>query len=518
MPLSFVGQRASQIFTDTASMTATVSGATPGNLLVFGCAFKVSSRIPLTDNTGNWTRVLEAAGGGGITNTVLWYRVASGTAADNVDFTFAGDGQTAMAIVNEYSGIQVPVVLTGTPGITSGQNAGTVGIGHSITPDDADPSAIFTLADINDTGTFASTYPLFTIGGPYTKDGAASVEWGAGWDQVWPTAAQLGSAEVAAASPSIGTWQGDGTATQWQAAGAFGVKLAVTGPPPGAEMAADISSAATVSATLQPVGALNAAISAAATVLAALSPTRGLSAAIAGAASVSATLQRVALMAASLTASATVSATLTANPAQPSAELEASVAGSSSVVATLLLPGGLAGALPGTSSIDGTLSPTRGLSAAIVGSSTITGTISGIPNLETSVAGQATLTGTLSGQLGLAGILSGTSTATLEPPNTFKPRFSMTKDLSPLFQLEEFAFDCTLLPDIEFRAILTDFYSEAIGGTINIAGTDPYLIAEHDDIPQVREGDQIQIGDWTWTVRQVEPSNTGIVRVKLEEN
>ena len=235
-----------------------------------------------------------------------------------------------------------------------------------------------------------------------------------------------------------------------------------------------------------------------------------------GAATVTPKLSGVASLSAGVAGDATLAGTLTDFPVVPGEEMQAAVTGTADVSGTLLLPGGLGGSLPGAATLDGTLQPFPRFFASVSGDAQLTGTLTESFGLAASVAGTATLEGSLSTALSLQGILAGSSTAILEAPSTFSPRFEMTKDLSPLFQLNEFAFETTWNDNVTFQAILTDFYGEIIGGTVNLAGTDPIMIAEHSDIAQVKEGDSIKIQDFEWVVREVQPSNTGLVRLTLE--
>lgn len=92
----------------------------------------------------------------------------------------------------------------------------------------------------------------------------------------------------------------------------------------------------------------------------------------------------------------------------------------------------------------------------------------------------------------------------------------ITNDLDPFFQEGEFAQTATYNGITEIMVILTDFDNPMIGGTVGLAGHEPFFICQLADIPDVEEGDTLAIGINTWIVREVMPDNTGIVRLKVE--
>jgi hypothetical protein len=63
-----------------------------------------------------------------------------------------------------------------------------------------------------------------------------------------------------------------------------------------------------------------------------------------------------------------------------------------------------------------------------------------------------------------------------------------TADLSPFFQAGELSHTALLNGVTEFDAIYQDFYSEIIGGTVNLSSTDPGMIAQQSQVPDITEG------------------------------
>jgi hypothetical protein len=89
-------------------------------------------------------------------------------------------------------------------------------------------------------------------------------------------------------------------------------------------------------------------------------------------------------------------------------------------------------------------------------------------------------------------------------------------DLTPFFNNDELSHDAILNGAIPFKTIVTDWYDPIVGGTVGMGATDPLLIAQHDDIPDVQDGDTVVIAAYSYTIREVQPDNTGIVRLKCE--
>lgn len=494
MPVAFVTQHLQQSY-NVVRPTATISGAIPNNLLVLWCASRITGNGPATDNTGQWTEYAFDTYGGGYIQAFA--RVATGNANDNIDLSFSSNNNENVVAVNEYSGVQIPLITNGTVAFNSGSGTPSVGIGATFTPGAASATALFSVFQSANIGNFASETG-FSIDSGFTIVGTPPRQSNGSWAG-WKHGAHSAFGRSESTSPVTPTWTGDGSGTQERSTNVFSFLETSTGPPPGEDMLASISAAASAIATLFRVALMGASISAGAATAGTLE-----------------TFPAGADMAASVAGSAAVSATLEDFPVQPGADMEAAVAGDASVLATLLVSGGLGGSLTAEATLDGTLSPALGFAAFIEAASTATGALSGVADLQAQVSGDAQATGTLTTAQGLAASIIARAFAILEAPSQFKPRFAMTLDLSPLFEETEFSFETIWNDTVTFTAILTDFYAESIGGGVNIAGTDPILIAEHDNIPQVREGDSIKIEDWEWVVREVMPSNTGIVRLKLE--
>lgn len=122
----------------TTTGTVTVSGATANNLLVASLAIRADPNgSAITDDTGNWTKTQENLVPGA--SGAVFYRIASGTSADNFDASWTDAREYALNIC-EYSG-----TATSTPLNTSSEYAtySTVDVsaGTPIGPVTATPSS-----------------------------------------------------------------------------------------------------------------------------------------------------------------------------------------------------------------------------------------------------------------------------------------------------------------------------------------------------------------------------------------
>lgn len=82
--------------------TVTVSGATADRLLVAKLGIKSGSITSISDDTGNWTKVHDNVGSNA--NGAMFYRIASGTSADDFDASWVGGSREWALVIDEYSG------------------------------------------------------------------------------------------------------------------------------------------------------------------------------------------------------------------------------------------------------------------------------------------------------------------------------------------------------------------------------------------------------------------------------
>ena len=69
----------------------------------------------------------------------------------------------------------------------------------------------------------------------------------------------------------------------------------------------------------------------------------------------------------------------------------------------------------------------------------------------------------------------------------------------------------------EFLGILTEFYNPIELGFSDITGTQPLFICKTIDVAAAADGSIIILGGETYTVREVQPDNTGITRLRVEK-
>jgi hypothetical protein len=484
MPYSFVAQRAGGDNT-TGNSALTVTGATANNVLI--CAiFNNQAASPIVDETGNWTEL--AQGGPGNGRTGLWARVATGDSNDDTNFSPAGRWVSA---VYEYSGLDNSVLLSGNGSTANEWADGGVGISNEHTPGDTDPVAIFTSLEVTGVGRWATQDSDFAISDGYTKrighyPGFDTGAWGI-------MIADKGAATI---NSQPYTWTGNsGTATNVTIADAA---LKEISGGVGASLSGVLAGLSSVVAGLFAVAAMAGSLDGASTVTGSLQPSNYVSGTLAGSSTITADLEP-ASTGASLDGTLPGTSTITGDlDAYPSADIAGTLPGSSSITGSIVVGNGLFGSLAGTSAAGGDLEifPVIGLAGSMEGTSAITGNLSGT----------AALAGTLDGQAYVFGTLA----------SNRPPRIPIAMNLEPFFNNNEFSHDALHNGATLFKVIVTDWYDPVIGGTVGMGTTDPMLIAQHDDIPDVADGDTISIDGYSYTVREVRPDNTGIVRLKCE--
>lgn len=158
------------------------------------------------------------------------------------------------------------------------------------------------------------------------------------------------------------------------------------------------------------------------------------------------------------------------------------------------------------------------LAGNLVGIATLSGALSLGLQLQGQLDGVAILTGQLSGQQQLVGDLVGTSALTgrIEGETEALPRIPATADICTIFTAGELAQSATYNGVLPITVIYSEFYSEIFGGNANMIGTDPFMYACYEDIPDVQDGDTIQVNTGLWEVREVQRGNAGVVRLKCE--
>lgn len=237
-----------------------------------------------------------------------------------------------------------------------------------------------------------------------------------------------------------------------------------------------------------------------------------------GSASVLFTLSTVAALSAVLAGGSSLQADLSTPAAGE--ELSALLAGTSTITADLAVGDGLQAAIIGGSTLAADLSVfhVEQLSANLAGTSSLAADLSAFPSeaLNAVLAGGSTLAAALSTRAGLQAVLDGYSLLQAALASNVPPRIPITMDLSPFFNNSELSHDAMLNNTTPFLAIVTDWYDPIVGGTANMGATDPLVIADHSVIPDVTEGDTILIASFEYVVREVQPDNTGIVRLKCE--